>query len=246
MFIYEVTIVSALLRASSNVLTPTPFPVSCSRDRLTFSKSILRRFIRDCVGRDAAVASPWVVKKFIADKYGVGSVMPDETRKGVENLKKGEMEKRKKAWEEKEGPSAKKQKKEPERMLKRLIGVSRLADPPTAEKLKEPAKPPPPPPEKKKKKPLRYPAEDLDVMLPERDKKAGAKVQRPIPSKDLPFKEERPEVFERFLMVWNYLNVYGYADDFGDDFLVQSYASSQRPVASFDIYTGRIRGRTPA
>ena len=93
---------------------PSPL-VSCSRDRLTFSKSILRRFIRDCVDRDAAVASPWVVKKFIADKYGVSSVMPDETRKGVENLKKGEMEKRKKAWEEKEGPSAKKQKKEPER-----------------------------------------------------------------------------------------------------------------------------------
>jgi len=101
-----------LVRACSNVLT-----VPCSRDRLTFSKSILRRFIRDCVDRDAAVASPWVVKKFIADKYGVSSVMPDETRKGVENLKKGEMEKRKKAWEEKEGPSAKKQKKEPERAL---------------------------------------------------------------------------------------------------------------------------------
>lgn len=91
--------------------------VPCSRDRLTFSKSILRRFIRDCVDRDAAVASPWVVKKFIADKYGVSSVMPDETRKGVEKLKKGEMEKRKKAWEEKEGPSTKKQKKEPERAL---------------------------------------------------------------------------------------------------------------------------------
>ena len=28
----------------------------CSRDRLAFSKSILRRFIRDCVDRDAAVA----------------------------------------------------------------------------------------------------------------------------------------------------------------------------------------------
>ena len=93
------------------------FLVLCSRDRLTFSKSILRRFIRDCVDRDAAVASPWVVKKFIGDKYGVSSIMPDETRKGVENLKKGEMEKRKKAWEEKEGPNAKKQKKEPERVL---------------------------------------------------------------------------------------------------------------------------------
>jgi len=184
------------------------FLVLCSHDRLTFSKSILRRFIRDCVDRDAALASPWVVKKFIGDKYGVGSVMPDETRKGVENLKKGEMEKRKKAWEEKEGPNAKKQKKEPERVLSDLFPASNLADISTAEK---PTKPPPPPPEKKKKKPLRYPAEDMDVVLPERDKKAGAKVQRPVPSRELPFRDI-PGAFEPFLMAWNYLNVYGYVD----------------------------------
>lgn len=76
--------------------------------------------------------------------------------------------------------------------------------------MKEPTKPPPPPPEKKKKKPLRYPAEDMDVVLPERDKKAGAKVQRPIPSRELPFRDT-PESFEPFLMTWNYLNVYGCA-----------------------------------
>jgi bromodomain adjacent to zinc finger domain protein 1A len=37
--------------------------------------------------------------------------MPEETRKGVENIKKGEIDKRKKVWEEKEGPPTKKQKK---------------------------------------------------------------------------------------------------------------------------------------
>ena len=79
-----------------------------SRDRLSFSKSILRRFIRDCVDRDAAVASPWIVKPPIAERYGVESVMPEETRQGVENIKKGEIDKRKKAWEEKEGPPSKK------------------------------------------------------------------------------------------------------------------------------------------
>ena len=82
-----------------------------SRDRLSFSKSILRRFIRDCVDRDAAVASPWIVKPSIAQRFGVNSVMPEETRKGVESIKKGEIDKRKKAWEEKEGPPTKKQKK---------------------------------------------------------------------------------------------------------------------------------------
>lgn len=82
----------------------------CSRDRLSFSKSILRRFIRDCVDRDAAVASPWTVKPIIAKRYGVDSVMPEETRKGVETIKKGEIDKRKKVWEDKEGPPSKKQK----------------------------------------------------------------------------------------------------------------------------------------
>jgi bromodomain adjacent to zinc finger domain protein 1A len=51
----------------------------------------------------------------------------------------------------------------------------------------------------------------MDVVLPERDKKAGAKVQRPVPSKELPF-GDIPGTFEPFLMTWNYLNVYGYAD----------------------------------
>lgn len=82
-----------------------------SRDRLSFSKSILRRFIRDCVDRDAAVASPWTVKQAIAEKYGVENVMPEETRKGVEEVKNKEIEKRKKVWEDKDGPPSKKQRK---------------------------------------------------------------------------------------------------------------------------------------
>ena len=89
--------------------------LSFSRDRLSFSKSILRRFIRDCVDRDAAVASPWTVKKPIADRYGVENIMPEETRKGVQEVKNKEIEKRKKVWEDKEGPPSKKQKKLDER-----------------------------------------------------------------------------------------------------------------------------------
>ena len=57
-------------------------------------------------------------------------------------------------------------------------------------------------------------------MLPDRDKKAGARVQRPLPSRDLPFREI-PGAFEPFLMTWNYLNVYGYADRFDEHFTSQ-------------------------
>lgn len=63
--------------------------------------------------------------------------------------------------------------------------------------------------EKKKKKPIRYPTEDLDVRVSERDKKTGVSVKKPIPSRALlPFGEEG--VFESFLMVWNFLIVYGW------------------------------------
>lgn len=46
--------------------------------------------------------------------------------------------------------------------------------------------------EKKKKKPVRYPTEDLDVVLNDKEKKAGAKVTRPVPSRlSMPFGEEK-------------------------------------------------------
>ncbi|KAG5353254.1 hypothetical protein C0989_008989 [Termitomyces sp. Mn162] len=179
-----------------------------SRDRLSFSKSILRRFIRDCVDRDAAVASPWTVKPSIAKRYGLDSVMPEETRKGVENIKKGEIDKRKKVWEDKEGPPNKKQKKmtpaQEERAEKRERDAREKIEKQKqareeAERLAA---------EKKKKKPVRYPTEDLDVRLGEKDKKAGIKVQRPHASRDLPF-NEIPGTFEAFLMAWNFLVVYG-------------------------------------
>lgn len=206
-------------------LTPT-----LSRDRLSFSKSILRRFIRDCVDREAAVASPWTVKPLIAKRYGVDYIMPEETRKGVENIKKGEIDKRKKVWEDKEGPPTKKQKKmtaaQEEKGLSAIINAiqetlvtfkflaalaekrekearekaekQRLAKE-EAERLAA---------EKKKKKPIRYPTEDLDIRLADRDKKAGVCVQRPCANKALPF-DDISGTFESFLMTWNFLVVYG-------------------------------------
>ncbi|KAG6911832.1 hypothetical protein DXG01_000079 [Tephrocybe rancida] len=184
-----------------------------SRDRLSFSKSILRRFIRDCVDREAAVASPWTVKPSIAKRYGLESIMPEETRKGVETIKKGEIDKRKKVWEDKEGPPTKKQKKmtpaqeergesllseKREREAREKLEKQKQAKE-EAERLAA---------EKKKKKPVRYPTEDLDVRLGDKDKKAGIKVQRPHANRDLPF-NETPGAFEAFLMAWNFLVVYG-------------------------------------
>jgi bromodomain adjacent to zinc finger domain protein 1A len=194
-----------------------------SRDRLAFSKSILRRFIRDCVDRDAAVASPWTVKLPVAARYGVDSVMPEATRQGVEDIKKGEIQKRKKVWEDKEGPLKKQKRLSAAREEKGndpecSVAVSNPSHPLTAlalekereaEKLLAKAEAERQAAEKKKKKPIRYPTEDLDVTLSEKEKKAGMKVRRPIPSRSaLPF-DDREGSFESFLMTWNFLVVYG-------------------------------------
>ncbi|KZW00685.1 hypothetical protein EXIGLDRAFT_639080 [Exidia glandulosa HHB12029] len=183
--------------------------VSMSRDRLAFSKSILRRFIRDCVDRDAAIASPWTVKRAIAERYGVEVDMPEETRKGVDEIKRGEIQKRRKVATppKKEGPPAKKQKKisaeERAQMLKEEEEELALIE--AEERARELAMANAP---KKKKKPVKFPAEDMDVRLTEKEKKSGASLVRPIPNRDLPFDSCGPGVFESFLMSWNFLHVF--------------------------------------
>ncbi|KAJ3753289.1 chromatin remodeling complex protein [Lentinula raphanica] len=175
-----------------------------SRDRLSFSKSILRRFIRDCVDRDAAVASPWTVKPAIAQRYDVISSMNEDTRIIVEAIKKGEhSDKRKKVWEDKDGPLNKKPKKMTAAQEEKAKAAALKRDREAQEKLDQQrlareeveriAA------EKKKKKPIRHPTEDLDVL------------KRPVPtSHALPF-NHIPGVFESFLMTWNFLVVYGHS-----------------------------------
>ncbi|KAF7306668.1 hypothetical protein MIND_00458400 [Mycena indigotica] len=180
-----------------------------SRDRLSFSKSILRRFIRDCVDRDAAVASPWIVKTPIAKHYGV-YIQPTENKpKASESSKKSsETEKRKKVWEEKELPPTKRQKKMMEAQEEKERQATEKAE--KQRQLKEEAVLQQSP-EKKKKKPVRYPTEDLDVQLSEKDKKAGMKVMRPLPSRIAPPFHKPAGSYEAFLMTWNFLVVYGNA-----------------------------------
>ena len=64
--------------------------------------------------------------------------------------------------------------------------------------------------DKKKKKPVRYPTEDVDVVLNDKDKRAGMKLKRPVPSKlAMPFGEDQ-HTNATFLMSWSFLVVYGY------------------------------------
>ncbi|KAJ1311804.1 hypothetical protein OPQ81_010269 [Rhizoctonia solani] len=163
-----------------------------SRDRLAFSKSILRRFIRECVSRDAAIASPWVVKPALAVRYGLETEMPAAMRKSMERAKAGELEKRKKVWEDKEDRPSKKVKKQGDG------GDSGRGTP--VGKVKETPTPAPV---------RRYPIEDLEVVLTDRDRKAGRLVIRPPFSREVPFGEWGPGACEKFLMVWSILTTFG-------------------------------------
>lgn len=69
---------------------------------MVFSKSLLRRFLRDCVDRESSLAAPWTVKPSIARRFGIANEMPADIKADVEKARQGEIDKRKRVWEEKE------------------------------------------------------------------------------------------------------------------------------------------------
>lgn len=59
---------------------------------------------------------------------------------------------------------------------------------------------------KPKAAPIKYPTEDLDVRLTEREKKQGREICRPALERSLPFSAS----FESFLMSWTFFITYGW------------------------------------
>lgn len=179
-----------------------------SRDRLAFSKSILKRFIRECVDRDAAVASPWVVKKDIALKYHINQQMPDDIRKGVDAVKRSETEKRKRISEAKENPPPVKRPKRTKPPMTEEEKIAKAQSEEAARQKKERDEAHRQALTGCKKSVTRWPVEDLDVILTEKEKAAGKPIVRPVPHRVTEFAV--PEVFEQFLMAWNFVTTYGY------------------------------------
>lgn len=179
-----------------------------SRDRLAFSKSILKRFIRETVDRDAAVASPWVVKKEIALKYQINQQMPDEIRKGVDAVKKSESEKRKRISEAKENPPPVKRPKRVKPPLTEEEKASKAKDEEAARVKRERDEAHRQALTGCKKSVARWPIEDLDVVLTEKEKQGGKPVVRPLPHRIADF--PAPDYFEPFLMSWNFVTTYGF------------------------------------
>ncbi|WVQ83398.1 hypothetical protein IAT38_005539 [Cryptococcus sp. DSM 104549] len=187
-----------------------------SRDRINFSRAMLKRFIRDCVDRDSPIYSPWVVKPAVAARYGIITTMTDEIRAGHTAYKEAQLGKRKREREERLGlnqpvveeevvqeeekPKTKKEKREEEKKAREEERQKAKEKKEEEKKAKEEED------EKKKKKALKYPTEDLLVEWnQERDSAQGRIEVRPPLIKTLPFTDQ----FERFLMSWTFLNVMG-------------------------------------
>lgn len=183
--------------------------VSCeimSRDRLAFSKSILKRFVRECVDRDAAVASPWTVKKDVAAKYAIDLVMPADIRKDVDAIKKTELDKRKKISEAKENPPKRSRRKAPAATLteEERAQLAREEEAVKAKKAKDEAN--------RlattgcKRAVNRWPIEDLDVVVTQKEVEAGKLVKKPAIHTVQEF--SAPHMFDKFIMSWVYITTF--------------------------------------
>jgi hypothetical protein len=219
-YVYETQLVDEGPNGSYTVVQPanhgdfrqgaTVMSLHCdvlSRDRLAFSKSILKRFIRECVDRDAAVASPWVVKKEIALKYQINQQMPDDIRKGVDAVKRTESEKRKRISEVKEHPTPIKRAKRAKAPLTEEEKAARTRDEEVARAKRERDEANRLALTGCKRHVVRWPIEDLDVVLTQAEKASGKPICRPTAHRVSEFSAS--EVFESFLMSWNFVTTYG-------------------------------------
>ncbi|KZT59680.1 hypothetical protein CALCODRAFT_481381 [Calocera cornea HHB12733] len=221
-------------------------PSQLSRDRLTFSKSILRRYLAATVERGAAVASPWVVKHSLCKRLGIDEQMPEGRKEEVELIRQGALGKRKKAVSEKMEERERERAREREEARAREE-LEEGGDEGRAKKRRKSGKKAEEKAEKKaaaeaekrrkeeeerkrkeeeeaarkaaeeaaaaaalaaKKKPVKYPTEDLDVRISEREKKHGKQVRRPRWKRNVFFIELGLGVWEVFLETWNFLSIF--------------------------------------
>lgn len=184
---------------------------------------MLKRFIRDCVDRDPAVYSPWIVKTPLALRYGIPTEMSDEIREEIESFRERQMDRRKRERDERMGHVEEEEVKPKKSKKEGEVKV-----------------------EEDKKKPMKFPAEgesffdlflapsfsrslhclwpnslcqdlrsgcilnrsliiDLLVEYVERDEKEGRILVRPSMGRNLPFGDQ----FEKFILSWSFLNVMG-------------------------------------
>ena len=193
-----------------------------SRDRLVFSKSILRKFLRDSVVRDASIGSPWFVRESLAKWFNIPTRPPDEIALKNEGIKDAKLSKRRKVRTaardvadrqlfETEGSIAKREAREARKSMYRAAGATL-----TAERAREAAEAGED--EKRRaeaKRAMKYPAEDT-LLEPIDEQELATETPG-----ELPKQAQRPalaraesigvpaEAFEPFMTVYYFLLTLG-------------------------------------
>ncbi|GAA5883689.1 hypothetical protein JCM3774_002954 [Rhodotorula dairenensis] len=180
-----------------------------SRDRLTFSKSIMKRYLRECLIRDAAIGSPWMVKPSIARLFGISEHQSDTVEERNREAKEAKLAKRRKT--NPEGSEASTPSQGPAKRRKTTDGAKA---PRTSTPGGEPAAPKERKPPEPRAKAIKYPIEDLELdPMSIHDGRVLRRVNtdlpplppKPQPKQTLPVPRER---FDRFVETWNALNIF--------------------------------------
>ncbi|KAF9427188.1 hypothetical protein BGZ94_005333 [Podila epigama] len=153
-----------------------------SRDRLTFNKNIIRKYIRECTSKEAYIGAPWIVRPALARKFGIETKLPSDLQTTRDKAMK-KILKRKGVDPAPEMSAVKKAKKE---------ATENAKEPVTAAPVVE-AKPI-----------IVYPMEDLSL-----DPKAlldRPVLARPQTQMDTTIQKD---LFESVIMSWQFLNSFG-------------------------------------
>ncbi|BGP42601.1 hypothetical protein JCM10449v2_006613 [Rhodotorula kratochvilovae] len=167
-----------------------------SRDRLAFSKSILKRYLRECLMRDASIGAPWIVKPSIARAFNIPLQQSDTVEERNRQAREAKLAKRRKPTAEGESTPAPKKRKTAESTPAAAAASST------------------PRPAAETKKAIKYPIEDLELdpmsihdgrVLRRVNAELPTLPPKPQPRRALPVPAEN---FDRFIETWNMLNIF--------------------------------------
>ncbi|CBQ69776.1 related to ITC1-subunit of Isw2 chromatin remodelling complex [Sporisorium reilianum SRZ2] len=179
-----------------------------SRDRLAFSKTILRKYLRDCITRAANIGAEWRVKEWLALKYGIPLEPTDEISQKNEALKDAKLSKRKKYLltdgEDSSASTSKKPRSDGKKLSATAQRKADEAEKAAIEKAKEE--------ERLRKKNLKYPIEDLELdpitkreLMFKMPGEVDRRKERPLPARGEHALPVPPELFPIFLATYYFL-----------------------------------------
>ncbi|KAG0192120.1 hypothetical protein DFQ28_010119 [Apophysomyces sp. BC1034] len=180
------------------------------RDKRSFCRHVLQRFIRECAHKDSYVGAPWVVKINVARQYGIDSTLPPNLQE-AQDLAYAKARKRKaKTMDEKE--AEKRARREETLLQKAKIKEEK-------ERQRE---------ARRKQTAVKYPVEDLDLPIYRKDPNmnwllvdlspdkcpvddmripypSGGRPPRPIPRNDCTLSYD---LFDKMLSIWSFITIF--------------------------------------